>query len=156
MAAKPYFGDSMTLSIEEENGSSAVAVAGLKNVTAMLSAEHVKLFTADSIEREEVKKRELEIPVEIEYAKWDESFAQWWMAGGGSSTATSVTDTSDVTTFSINTAEVTSADGSTTLQLQIDGIFFEELPIWEANEGEFITQSLSGEGKTVSDYSVVS
>lgn len=146
----------MTLSIEEDDGSTSIPVAGLQSVSLMLSAEHIELFTADSIEREAVKKRELSIPVEIEYAKWDEAFGQWWMAGGASSTATSVTDTSDVTTFSINTANVTSADGSTELQVTVDEIYFEELPIFESQEGEFISQSISGTGKTVSDFSVVS
>lgn len=148
-----FFGDSMALMLEEDDGSMEVPVAGLQGVSIMLSADHVELFTADSIERETVKKRELSIPVEIEYAKWDKSFAQWWMAGGGSSSATSVTDTSDVTTFSINTADLTSADGSVTLNVAVDNIYFEELPIWEASEGEFVSQSISGTGKTISDFS---
>lgn len=153
MTAQPYFGDTMTMTVTAPDDATDIPVAGLKGVTLMLSAEHVKLYTADSIERESVKKRELETPVEIEYAKWDEAFAQWWMAGDAGSTATSVTDTSDVSKFTID-GTVTSADGTTTLQATVQDVFFEEFPLWDASEGEFISQNISGEGRTVSDFSV--
>lgn len=150
MSAQPYFGDSMTMTVTDPQGGDDVPVAGLQSVSFMLSAEHVELFTSDSIERESVKKRELSIPVEAEYAKFDATFAQWWMSGGESA-ATSVSDTSDVAEFAID-GTITSADGSTTIEVTVEDTYFEELPIFEASEGEFIAQSISGTGKTVSNF----
>lgn len=146
----PYFGDSMTLTVTAPDATD-VPVGGLQGVTFQLSADHIELFTADSIEREAVKKRELSIPVEIEYAKFDETFAQWWM--GVTATAASVTDTSDVALFTID-GTITSADGSTTLEATVQDVYFEDLPLFESQEGEFIAQSLSGTGKTVSNFEV--
>lgn len=150
MAEQPYFADSMTLTVTAPDGTADVPVAGLQSVTFRLSAEHVELFTADSIEREDVKKRELSIPVEIEYAKFDETFATWWMDPDAGS-ETSVQDTSEVALFAID-GTLTSADGSTTLEATVDDVYFEELPIWEASEGEFVSQNLSGTGKTISNF----
>ncbi|QLG62832.1 hypothetical protein [Halorarum salinum] len=149
MAAQAYFGDSMTLTVTAPDGSTDVPVAGLQGVSFMLSAEHIELFTADSIEWEAVKKRELRIPTEVEYAKFDESFAQWWM--GVDSAGTSVEDTSDVAFFQID-GTITSSDGSSTIEATVDDVYFEELPLFEAEEGEWIAQSLSGTGKTVSNF----
>ena len=148
MTEKAYFGDSMTLSVDDPDAG-AVPVAGLQSVSVSLSAEHVELFTADSIKREAVKKRELSIPVEIEYAKFDETFAQWWM--GVSSASATIEDTSDVALFSID-GELTSSDGATTLEVSVDDVYFEEMPIWESEEGEFVSQNLSGTGKDVSNF----
>lgn len=149
MAAEVFWGDTMTLTVTAPDDSTDVPVAGLQGVSIMLSAEHVELFTADSIEWETVKKRELTIPVEIEYAKWDNEFAKWWM--DPSAGATSITDTSDVAFFSID-GSVTS-DQDTQYSATVDDVYFEELPLFEASEGEFVSQSLSGTGKTVSDFS---
>ncbi|AHG00923.1 hypothetical protein HALLA_12125 [Halostagnicola larsenii XH-48] len=148
MAAEPYFGDSMTLSVTDPQDGD-VPVAGLQSVSVMLSAEHIELFTADSIKRESVKKRELSVPVEVEYAKFDETFAQWWM--GVTSAGSSIEDTSDVALFSIE-GTITSANGDTTLEGSIDDVYFEEMPLWEASEGEFVSQSLSGTGADVSNF----
>lgn len=148
MAAEPYYGDSMTLTATDPQ-SGDVPVAGLQSVSVMLSADHVELFTADSIKREAVKKRELSIPIEVEYAKFDKTFAEWWM--GVTSAGSSISDTSDVALFSID-GTITSSDGSTTLEITVDDVYFEEMPIWESTEGEFISQSLSGTGSDVSNF----
>lgn len=150
MTAKSYFGDSMTLSVNDPDGGS-VPVAGLQSVSFQLSAEHVELFTADSIRRDEVKKRELSIPVEIEFAKFDETFAQWWM--GVESAAAEIADTSDVALFEIS-GEITSSDGDTTKEATVEEVYFEDLPLWESSEGEFISQNISGVGAWVSNYDV--
>ena len=151
MAAEPYFGDSMTLNVQAPDGT-AVPVAGLQSVSFMMEAEHIELFTADSIEWETVKKRELRIPVEIEYAKFDETFAQWWM--GVTAQSASITDTSDVAFFTID-GQISPANGGDAREATVENVYFDEMPLWEANEGEFISQNLSGTGQTVSNFDVV-
>ena len=148
-----YYADDLTLTVNDSAGTE-IAVAGLKGVTIELEAEHIELFTTDSIEREAVKKRELSVPIEIEWALWDEAFVQAWMAGDSTATGqTTVADTSDVAIFDID-GTVTSVDGSKTLQVTVEDVYFESFPVWDAQEGEFIMQNASGTGKTISDLSV--
>jgi len=150
MAAEVFFSDDATLTVNDSADTGLDVVAELKGVTFELTADHVTLFSGDSIERSAVKKRELEIPVDISVAAFDPAFAQAWMAGDSTTTATSVTDTTDVAEFNL-TGTFTTVGGGTTYDVEIDGVYFETLPMFGADEGEFIVWDISGTGKTVSN-----
>ena len=155
MSAQRYFGDDMALKIETTAGTpTEIVVASLKGVTVTLSAEHVDLYSADSIEREDVKKRQLEVPVEVSIAAFDVALMQGWMAGDSTTTATSVTDTSDVATFTL-TGTLTPAGGGSDLKAVVEEVYFPEMPVMDASEGEWVVHDLSGKGKTISSLTEV-
>jgi len=151
MAAEIFFSDDATLSVADSGGTSLDVVAELKGVTFELTADHVTLYSGDSIERSAVKKRELEIPVEISVAAFDPEFAQLWMEGDSTAATpgTSVTDTTDVAEFEL-TGTFTTVGGGTTYDVTVEGVYFETMPVFGSEEGEFIVWDISGTGKTIS------
>lgn len=144
MAEKKYFGDDMTISMTTEGGTT-INIGEAKGVTVTPNAEHVEMYSADSIKRSDVKRREFSVDVEIEIASWDVAMIQQWLGGSGAS-STSVVDTTDPQLFSI-TGEVTPSDGSTNLKAVVDGVYFDEIPAFDASEGEWVTNNPSGVGK---------
>jgi hypothetical protein len=154
MAEEIYFADDATLTVEDDASTpSSIAVGELKGVTIELTADHVTLFSGDSIERSAVKKREAEIPVEISVAAFDVQLMQGWLAGDSTATGTtSLTDTTDVAEYTI-TGEFTNIGGGSTVTVTVEGVYFETMPAFTADEGEFIVKDLSGTGSTVSDFS---
>jgi hypothetical protein len=150
MAAEVFFSDDATLSVADSADTGLDVVGELKGVTFELTADHVTLYSGDSIERSAVKKRELEIPVDISVAAFDPAFAQAWMAGDSTTTNTSVTDTTDVAEFNL-TGTFTTVGGGTTYDAEIGGVYFDTLPMFGAEEGEFIVWDISGTGQTVSN-----
>jgi len=154
MAVQRYYADDATLTLNDNAGTPAeVPVASLKGVTITMSAEHVTLFSGDSIEREDVKKRQLEINVEISVAAFDTNLLKTWAAGDSTETAqSSIVDTSDVALYGLETT-FESVDGGTTLSIDVDDIYFPEMPAIDTSEGEYVVKELSGVGKTISDIS---
>lgn len=149
MATGIYFSDDATLSVSDSGSTGLDVVAELKGVTFELTADHVTLYSGDSIERSAVKKRELEIPVDISVAAFDPAFAQAWMAGDSTTTQTSVTDTTDVAEFQLD-GTFTTVGGGTTYDVTVEGVYFETMPVFGADEGEFIVWDISGTGQTIS------
>lgn len=153
MASETYFADDATLTVEDDGGTpSSIPVAELKGVTIEISADHVTLFSGDSIERSTVKKREVEVPVEISVAAFDIQLMQGWLAGDSTTTATSLTDTTDVALYTI-TGTFDNIGGGSTMTVKVDDVYFETMPVMSADEGEFIVKELSGTGSTISDLS---
>jgi len=74
------------------------------------------------------------------------------MAGDSSTTATSVTDTTDVALYGI-TGTFENVGGGSTVTVEVTDVYFETMPAFDASEGEFIVKNLSGTGKTISDLS---
>lgn len=135
----------MTLSAETEDATN-VPVAGLQGVNIGVTAEHTELFTADSILREDVRKAQAGVPVEFETAKWDATFVKQWL-GGGTGESFSIEDTSEVTLFNI-TGSVFNDEGDE-FEAEATDVYFEELDVFDASMGEFISKSQSGTGKDV-------
>lgn len=152
MASQRYFSDDATLTVEDNAGSpSTIPVASLKGLTIELTADHVELFSGDSIEREAVKKRQAEVPVEISVAAFDVTLMQGWMAGDSTTTATSLTDTSDVAEYRVKGTFAPVDSTGNTIECQVTGVYFESMPLFDSAEGEYIVKDLSGTGKTISN-----
>ena len=150
MAATKFFGDSMTLTVETAGDSNAVPVGVLQNVEITVQADHTELYGADTILREDVKKSNLSVTVNAGVASIDyDAFHQQWLSGSDTSTDASQTptDTNDVALFDI-TGTITDTSG-TTKQAQVTDVYFEELPVYSAEQGEYIEWDLSGTGKTI-------
>lgn len=139
-----WWGETMTLSAETSGDSTSVPVAGLQSVSMSASGEHTPLYTADSVLREDVRKGQVAVNVEFEYAKWDASFVKEWF-NGATGTATTISDTSEVKLFNI-TGSVDNAQGDT-LSVEVTDVYFEEIDIFDASMGEFVSKNESGEGK---------
>lgn len=136
-------------------GGTATPVAGIQGVTIVPSVSLERLFTADSTKTEEKKQFEHTVDVGIEYSKWadDAALVQQWLGGGGGGTSTSWADTSDPQEFELS-GTFDSVGGDRTIDLTVVGITFEELPIMEAERGEFISRDLSGTGDDITNYTV--
>lgn len=141
-----WWGETMTMGAETSGDATSVPVAGLQNVSISASGEHTSLYTADSVLREAVRKGQMEVTVEFEYAKWDAGFVKEWL-NGSSGTSTTIADTSEVKLFDI-TGTVTNDQGDD-LAVEVTDVYFEELDVFDASMGEFISQNQSGTGKNV-------
>lgn len=144
MPNNTYFGDDMSITLKTSGGTD-VNVGEAKGVTITPTGDHVELYSADSALRSAVKKRELKVNVEIEVAAWDVDMIKEWL-GGGSGSSSSFSDETDVQLFNLVGA-VTPSDGGTDLEGDVTGIYFEEMPVMDASEEEWVTESLSGVGK---------
>lgn len=155
MANKSYFLDGFsTLDLETDEATpTSTPVAGIQDVTIVPNFSIERLYTADSVVVEEQKRHEFSVDVQIGFSKWDNTLAEQWLGGGGGSSSTSLTDTSDTQKFAINTADFVSADGNTTLSINITGITFEEMPLVDAARGEYLQWDLQGTGTDIADAS---
>lgn len=154
MASEAYWFDDATLTFEtDETTPTNIPIAGLNEVEIIPSVSIEQLYTGDSIKIEEQKQHEFSVDVTIGFMKWDPSFAEQWLGGGGGTSANSMTDTSDPQKFSINTFDPVSVGGGTTINIQVDGITFEEMPLFSGSRGEFIQWDVSGTGTDITDYS---
>ena len=136
----------MTLSAETD-GETNTPVAGVQSVNISASGEHTTLFTADSVLREDVRRGQMEVSVEFEVAKWDAEFAKQWL-GAGEGSGTTIEDDSEVPLFTI-TGTIENAQGDE-LAVEVQEVFFEELDVFQAEMGEFISLNQSGTGKNMS------
>lgn len=150
MAPEVYFSDDATLSVADSADASLDVIAELKGVTIELTSDLVKLFSGDSTTRSAIKKREVEVPVDIEVAAFDPAFAQAWMAGDSTTTSTSYVDSTDVAEFNL-TATITTVGGGTTWDVEVEKVAFESIPIVPVSEGEFMAWNFSGDGETISN-----
>lgn len=148
MAAENYFGDTMTATIETNDASPvSVPVASLKQVMVRLDGEHVELDSADTIFREDVAKTSLRVHVIVGFAAFDTTLIKEWMGGDGAA-ASSPTDDNSVAKFDI-TGSVTSSDG-TTITATIEDVHFPQVPVFDANESQWIQHNIEGDGRTIS------
>lgn len=147
--------DYTTLDLTEEDGSTSLPVAGIQGVTIIPSVSIDRLFTGDSIKAHTRKQSEFTVDVGVEYALWDSSASvvQQWLGGDGGTTATSMTDTSNPQTFSIS-GTFDSVGGDRTLDVTVTQITFEEMPIIDATDDEFMSRDLSGTGEDLTDLSM--
>jgi hypothetical protein len=149
MTTNVYYGNDMTLSMEtQESTPVTIPVGVLKQVEITATAEHDHLYGADSIKREEVKRREFGVDVSVGFAKMDIVLIEEWLGGSGSAGG-SVTDSSDPQLFQV-TGGVTPAGGGTTKEAVVQNVDFPEVPVITASEGEYETTELEGTGETIS------
>lgn len=154
MGSEAYFVDDASLTFEtDESTPTSIAVAGLQDVEIIPSVSIEQLYTGDSIKIEEQVQHEFSVDVNIGFSKWDPAFAEQWLGGSGGTTANSMTDTSDPQKFQVNTFDPVSVGGGTTINIQVDGITFEEMPLFSGSRGEYVQWDVSGTGEDISDYS---
>lgn len=152
MAASPeaMWSNAKVLSVSN-SADTSVPIAGIREVTITPAYEHTELYTFDSTFREDVKRYEHNVNVEITYANFSLELAQEWLGGEGS-TATASQDTADPALFQIEDVH-TSADGGFERTVAVDDVVFPEFPAIDATYGEFEEYGLTGSGKQLSDLS---
>jgi len=146
MAPDAIWSGSATLTVTTEGGND-VPIAGLQDLEIIPGYEHEELFTLDSTFRDNVKRYEHNVSVDITYAKFDLTAAQEWLGGEGA-TATSSQDSNDPELFTIEDVSQ-SADGTYERTTVVEKVHFPEFPILSKSYGEFEEWDLSGTGRTV-------
>lgn len=147
MVEENWFGDSMTATITTNDAIPVtVPVGSLKQVQVTVEAEHVELTSADTILREDVAKRNLNVSVVVGVAAFDDTFVKEWLGGSGAA-AGSPTDDNTVAKFDV-VGTITSP-GGTTLQATVEDVYFPSLPVMDAQEGNWVQHNVEGDGKTI-------
>jgi hypothetical protein len=146
MAAKSYYGNDMSLTVKTEAGTS-LTVGVLKDVEIVPGVEVDELYGADSTKRQTAKQREFSVNVSVGVAQYDVTMIQEWLGGSGSS-STGFVDTTDLALFEI-TGQVTPTGGGTDLKGVVEEVYFPEMPVFSATEGEYVTEELEGTGKAI-------
>jgi hypothetical protein len=148
--ANAFWFDEGTITVEDDSGTD-LAIAGFQGLTVEAGFETLEqLYTADSVFVESQKQAQHSVSVEIEYSKWAEEAAQYWLGGGSAETES--TDTSDPALFGI-LAVSTSADGQVTRTVEVENVTFENFPLVDGSQGEFEVYTLTGTGERVTDLS---
>lgn len=148
-----WLDDFSTLDLQTEDQSqSDTPVAGIQNVELVPNVSIEQLYTADSIKIESQKQHEAAVDVNIGWSKWDSEVVEQWLGGAGSS-ANSLTNTGDPQKYQI-VGTFESVSGDRTLDVTVEGITFEEMPIIAASRGEFVQWDLDGTGEDVTDLTI--
>lgn len=152
MSTNRYYGDDIA-DFKVEINSTELTAGAVTDVSIVGTAEHDELFDPENVTRSEVKRREVSVNVEFTVREFNEELAQYWLNGDGSTTSTTVTNTSDVAEFDVTFEQnMTDHDGSTgdeSLKAVVDNVHFPEMPILDMAQGEFNEHSLSGRGDGV-------
>ncbi|MDX1744982.1 MAG: hypothetical protein R3324_03515 [Halobacteriales archaeon] len=147
MAAENFFGDSMTLSVDTTDGTPvSVPVGSLQQVQITVSADHVELTSADTILREDVAKRNLNVGIIAGVAAFDMTIVEEWL-GGDNASSSSPTDDNTVATFTL-VGTITSP-GGTTHTATVDEVYFPSLPVMNATAGQWVQHNIEGDGQTI-------
>lgn len=148
MAEENWFGDSMTATVTKTDPTTprTVPVGSLKQVQITVEAEHVELTSADTILREDVAKRNLNVGVVVGVAAFDAQMVREWLGGDGAAAA-SPADNNSVAKFDI-VGSITSP-GGTTIEATVEDVYFPSLPVMDAQEGNWVQHNLEGDGATV-------
>lgn len=147
MAAENYFADTMTATVQTEDTTPVqIPVGSLKQVTVTVEAEHVELTSADTILREDVAKRNLNVSVNAGVAAFDSTIVREWLGGEGAA-ANSPVDDNSVAKFQL-VGSITSSNGNT-IQATVTGLYFPSLPVMDAQEGQWVQHNYEGDGKTI-------
>lgn len=139
----PYFGNTMDLAMEREDATS-IPIGLIKSVEVRLEAEETEYFSGDSTLREAVAHSQRVPVINGTVGSWDVAMAKAWLGGSGT-TSTGLVDTTDPQKFTL-TGEVTPVGGSTKYEVECVGVTMPTLPIFSANEDEFIGLDIEGRG----------
>ena len=145
-----YYFDDGVLSVETEDTQEDVAIAGLQGIEIEPGYDIIRHYTADSTHIESQKQQEHEVPVTIDYSKFDVDAARQWLGGSGASSGAS-TDTSDPQKFTVK-AVSTSAGGGVERTCEVEGVTFDSFPLVSGSRGEFEEYNLSGTGERISQF----
>lgn len=147
MANAQYHGANASVTITRSDGTDLNA-GELRGVTITPGFEHDEWYSADSVERGPVVRRNFSVAVEATIGAFDVSMIQAYLGGSGS-TSTGLVDSSDPALFQV-TGAVTPDGGGSDLQAVVDGVFFPELPVFsDVSHDAWVEESISGTGKNV-------
>lgn len=152
--AEAYFFDDGVLTVETDEGSEDVTVAGISEITIDPEWEIAEKYTADSGFREAVKQYEHTVAVDVGYMDFNMDAAQQWLGGDGPS-ATSSTDTSDPQLYTVKVVS-TSVGGAIERECEVEKVVFPNFPLVDGSAGEFEEYSLSGSGRSVTSLEDIS
>jgi len=133
-------------------GGDATTVAGLRNVEISAGVDMTRFSTADSIFDEDKMQSNFSVDVSIEYAKFDGEIVGEWLGGDGT-TATSMTDTSRPQLFKIE-GVFESRGGGKQIDVTVEEIDFEEMPVFSGGEDEYAAWNLEGNGAKLTNFDV--
>jgi len=140
-----WLNDYSTLALKDSTDTDVVA--GIQGVS--IGVEYgvlERLYTADSIKTQAKKHGEVSVPIEIDYSEWDTAFAQEYM----NDTGDAIDDTSDPPEFTL-TGAFDDEGGNNQINVTVEGITFENPPIFDADRDEFVEWGLSGTGDDITD-----
>jgi len=146
----PYWGDTMTVSVEANSSGTptSVPVGKTQSLEMRIEVEETEYFSADSTLRDAVRHSEKVPIVNMTIGSWDIALHKQWLGGDGTS-STGLTDTSVPEKFDIQ-GEVSPVDDNTQAwQVKIIGVTFATLPFFSASRNEFIGLELEGRGDDV-------
>lgn len=145
-----FFANQGTLTVVGTTGgpSPAANINAVANVTVNQKWAFAKLYAWGSNQRLGVKKFEEDVEVDIDWVKWDPTVTTWWAmyimnSAAGGTTA----DTNDVVTFTLTFSWTNSA--GTIMKVTVSEVYFENLPIADAKQNEWMHMKLHGYGKTM-------
>lgn len=142
----PYFGDTMTISVALEDGTS-VSVGKTQSLEMRVESTETEYFSADSTLRDAVQHTEKVPVVVFTIGSWDVALHKQWLGGSGTS-STGLVDTSDPQKFDI-TGTVTPHGGSSSWDVDILGVTIPTLPLFSASRNEFIGSEFEGRGDDI-------
>jgi hypothetical protein len=152
MPSNRYYGDDIATFKVEIDGTELTA-GKVRDVSITGEASHTELFTTDQVTREDVKRREVAVVVEMTIVEFNEELAQYWLDGSGSAKSTTVVDDSNVAEYTITLEQTmtdhTDSSGDESLKAVVDNVHFEEMPLIDLAEGEYNEHDLSGRGDGV-------
>jgi len=135
------------------DGGTETPVAGIHNVEVVASVDITKFDTADSIFTEDKMQSGFNVDVSIEYGLFDGDIVKEWLAGDGGTSATSMTDTSRPQQFSL-TGTFEDRGGSNQIELTVEEITFEDMPLFSGGEDEYAAWNLEGDGAKLTNFDV--
>lgn len=149
MATQRYFFDEGNL-IGDINGTD-VTLAEVRSISVTPAAEHAEFDGPDSIKRQDVKRHQFRVNVDLTLGSWDEDLGQYWLQGGGTegdTKSTTINDQNDVALFNL-TATQPMTDGVDQLKAVVNETDFPEMPVIDGSEGEYMSVDLSGTGTEI-------
>lgn len=152
MAATSYFFDFMT--VEMKQGANVLTVGVLQDVTVKPTLEHVELYGAGSIKREDVARRKLAVEVAAKAGRFHPNIEGYIMgtqnagkdiegAVSAANTQGVITDSNTVTLFQL-TGTLTGKNGEI-YKARAKNVYFEP-PQWGGSAGEYVALDLKGKG----------
>jgi len=142
----PYFGDTMTVSIEYD--STSIPIGKTQSLEMRVEVEETEYFSADSTLRDAVRHTEKVPVVAMTIGSWDIELHKQWLAGDGTS-STGLVDTSAPQKFNVQGEVSPVDDNSQAWQVEITGVTFAKLPFFSASRNEFVGLELEGRGDDV-------
>lgn len=149
MAAKSYWGDTMTLDTFQTTAGTSLTVGLLQDVEIIAGFDVFEyLYSADSVLFDTEKQGEFNVQVNVGVMKVDTALLQQWLGGSGAS-STGVVDTSDPALFDI-TGSITPTDGSgTDLSVAVKRCSTDEMPLFSAARSEYVQWDITFTGRDI-------